>query len=589
MRILLVTFLVFLSSCLFNTLAYALSDRCIEIEQKSGLGLNEAECYVLEHVEKGERALFVISDKRDADSQERFSKLENRTLSADFLKKLLTGSLTDLKVTDEGVSIWNALVKDALHLDNANIAFPIQLFNCTFEEEVNFSMAKFSAKADFYEAEFQKTAIFLFTQFSAEADFSQANFGDVVIFPGVEFLDGVSFRKAQISVGAEFSGAQFKGWADFSETSFKDRSEVKFDKAQFWDGANFESAKFLGTSSFNKTHFLGRAYFRLTHFSGLADFGGAQFSEETYFSGIQFLGDTNFVNAQFLKNAQFEKSKFYGEADFSKVLFSGEADFGGVQFSNSTFFRDSKFRDLSDFKKCRYHRRTFFDNVTGFSNMQIEWEYSSDRSDHDTAEKNIKRRELKYHLKYNETFYIALIKNYRDMGWFQEADDCFYTYRAKKRKYLLGKINDSKEDDNSNLFAISKFWHKIKLYGEYLLLDFAFGYGVKPSKILRTFLLLWLSFSFYYVGFLRSKYGEKLPWWKAWNPFYKPSRFAWALLYSFDKLTPAIKFNSLATLNPNVFIRQNSKRVIYVERIQNLLGWYWFALFLILFSRVWIR
>ena len=134
-----------------------------------------------------------------------------------------------------------------------------------------------------------------------------------------------------------------------------------------------------------------------------------------------------------------------------------------------------------------------------------------------------------------------------------------------------------------------KFWKWIRERSEYFLLDLTFGYGVKPSKILRAFIILWISFSFYYVGFLRSKYGEKLPWWKAWNPFYKPSRFAWALLFSFDKLTPAIKFNSLATLNPNVFIKQNSKRVIYVERIQNLLGWYWFALFLILFSRVWIR
>jgi hypothetical protein len=243
----------------------------------------------------------------------------------------------------------------------------------------------------------------------------------------------------------------------------------------------------------------------------------------------------------------------------------------------------------NDLLSVFYKANISFDNVSGFSNFSIEWEYGP-KSLGNMKEKNtIMRRGLKNHFKYNEIFYIALIKNYRDMGWFKEADDCYYTYRVEKRKHLLEKINESKKDAENNSSTISKFWSKIKLYGEYILLDLTFGYGVKPLKMLRAFLILWITFSFYYVGFLRSKYGENLPWWKAWNPVFKPSRFAWALLYSFDKLTPAIKFNSLVTLNPNVFIKQNSKRVVYVERIQNLLGWYWFALFLILFSRVWIR
>ena len=51
------------------------------------------------------------------------------------------------------------------------------------------------------------------------------------------------------------------------------------------------------------------------------------------------------------------------------------------------------------------------------------------------------QRELKNHLNYNESFYIALIKNYRDMGWFTEADDCYYTYRVEKRKHRLIGLN----------------------------------------------------------------------------------------------------------------------------------------------------
>ena len=46
MKTLLIVFLTFLSSCLLNTLA--LADTCYDYRQKTGLDLNEAECYVLE-------------------------------------------------------------------------------------------------------------------------------------------------------------------------------------------------------------------------------------------------------------------------------------------------------------------------------------------------------------------------------------------------------------------------------------------------------------------------------------------------------------------------------------------------------------
>ena len=58
--------------------------------------------------------------------------------------------------------------------------------------------------------------------------------------------------------------------------------------------------------------------------------------------------------------------------------------------------------------------------------MLIEWE-SNER----------KRQGLKEYLEYDETYYIALIKNYQDMGWLEEADDAYYTYRVEKRQARL--------------------------------------------------------------------------------------------------------------------------------------------------------
>ena len=69
-----------------------------------------------------------------------------------------------------------------------------------------------------------------------------------------------------------------------------------------------------------------------------------------------------------------------------------------------------------------------FDEVTGFSQMQMEWDASHSASVSDPNK--VKQLGLKGHLKYDETFYIALIKDYKDMGWFSQADDVYYTYRV---------------------------------------------------------------------------------------------------------------------------------------------------------------
>ena len=119
MRILLIAFLIVLSSFLFNN--QTLADICTDVEQNSGLKLNEAECYVLEQVEKGKLAHFIIADDFGADFEERFSKKENRELRADFLKQLLTGSFPDLKISDEGVVISNAFINEGLNLKGAII------------------------------------------------------------------------------------------------------------------------------------------------------------------------------------------------------------------------------------------------------------------------------------------------------------------------------------------------------------------------------------------------------------------------------------------------------------------------------------
>jgi hypothetical protein len=103
MKTLLIVYLAFISY--FQFVPFAIADICTEVERSSDSKLNEAECYVLERVEKGEVAHFKKGENlrswqlSEAEFQDRFSKIEDRTLRADFLRKLLTGSLSDLNIS----------------------------------------------------------------------------------------------------------------------------------------------------------------------------------------------------------------------------------------------------------------------------------------------------------------------------------------------------------------------------------------------------------------------------------------------------------------------------------------------------------
>ena len=129
-------------------------------------------------------------------------------------------------------------------------------------------------------------------------------------------------------------------------------------------------------------------------------------------------------------------------------------------------------------------------------------------------------------------------------------------------------------------------------WAEYVLLEITFGYGVKPWKLLCSFLILWIPFSLYYAGFLR--HPEKLPsrgiW--LWNPFRDWCRcISWAAIHSFNILTRGIDFEATRFIEASGYelVKAESKRVVWIQRLQQILGWYLLALFLIMFGKIWIR
>ena len=506
MRPLLIACSVVLSSILFINLT--LADTCSDYRKRTGLDLNEAECYVLEQVEKGKLAHFRESQEWPYGNYlSNFTKIEDRIISANFLSKLLRGQLSELTVTEEGVQIWGALVSKALNLQGATIPFSIHFSDCTFQKEVDFNMTLFTKSASFGNTQFSKAAGFSLAQFSETISFDEAQFLGYAGFSGVQFLGDSSFSNSEFRAKADFNGSKFSSYANFIRT-------------HFFSEASFRETKFLA-----RTHFMG-----------------TQFSDETVFDQVKFF-----------KTANFLRSKFQGS---------------------------------SSFQGCYYHNHIYFGDVTGFSNMQMEWEYDPEKFRAEKEEDNAKLRGLKNHIYYNETFYIALIKNYRDMGWFKEADDCYYTYRVERRKHRLQKLYKQNENIVKNLISFSRLWEKAKLCGEWLLLDLTFGYGMKPKKIFLTFVVFWVLFIPIYLVLLQHQWIRKQVWFKELH-----RRLYRAILFSLDTLLPRVNLRSESTLSPYAFSQVGFKKQLlnFCIRVQEILGWYWFALFLILFSRVWIR
>ena len=402
-------------------------------------------------------------------------------------------------------------------------------------------MTKFFATADFWRAKFCKPANFFTAQFSALANF------------------GI----AQFSGKAMFDNTKFSGMADFGRAQFK--AEVQFSEAEFSTKANFYYVQFQKNANFGEANF-----------SGDVNFFNVIFPENTNFKGTQFSGDADFSSTQLSNGAYFTEANF-----------SGHVNFNGAQFSEKTIFFRSKFMGSSSFLGTRYLGKTAIIDVTGFSNMQIKWEYHPKKLLKETNEQNMPQRGLKDHFLYNETFYMALIKNYREMGWFTEADDCYYTYRVEKREHRLNKLLSQDQDGDTNSSTSGSWWSKFMLNLEWLFLDRTFGYGVKPFKLLKTYIFLWLLFIPIYVAFLRLQYQYgKRKWYM--ELLRKTSR---ATVHSVDNLTPGINLYAFSTLTPYCFDTTGHKKLFLniIVRFQQIAGWYLAALFLILFSRVWIR
>ncbi|MFZ2471689.1 MAG: pentapeptide repeat-containing protein [Methanothrix sp.] len=382
----------------------------------------------------------------------------------------------------------------------------------------NFGEARFLEEADFTQAQFEGTANFRLTSFGKPASFWKAGFLADANFQGAKFMGYASFQSAKISRNADFRGANFKEELNMEFASIQGSAiflgsnlvkEANFFRAELLD-ANFEDAILGGDVQFTEAK-LGRSLFTGSHFQGKASFQRSCFQEDAFFHSAFFKGHALFSQSKFQAKAVFEQAVFAGEAQFSEVSFFKETDFRIVKFCKEALFSASEFQANARFDFAMFQRGAFFTgtqftgtaNFSGsnfqknltFANAKIhvmrlfDAVFSGQINLHnaDFVRLEVRWPTLRHHLAYDGAAYLSLAKNFKNLEWFEDADDCYYHYRRMSQscKTLL----------NRDKMLIKINWSKI-LDG---MAWISCGYGVRPryTVFLSCFLIVLFALLFW--------------------------------------------------------------------------------------------
>ncbi len=315
------------------------------------------------------------------------------------------------------------------------------------------------------------------TIFQKAVNFENTKFNQSANFNGAQFSDFADFSYSQLGESASFWGSKFNGTAWFISTMFRGKAE--FGKSQFTDYADFSGSRFNELAHFLRTQFKGPALFRQSQFNKTAYFGESQFEDNADFSGSRFNELAYFWKNRFNNNAQFWKSQFNGQADFraskfeglaqlwdsqfnetvyfQQSQFKGPADFGSSRFSKDAYFDDAEFNGVIDFNDSRFSKDAFFENAT------FKGKLSFIRTSY--YKLYIRWYNIKGGLAYDDTTYISLMKNFRDLGYIDDYDSCYIQNRIEHR--------------NQDWVGMTALEATIRKFFD-IFLEYLYGYGKKP-------------------------------------------------------------------------------------------------------------
>jgi hypothetical protein len=283
---------------------------------------------------------------------------------------------------------------------HSKIQGKLDLVHLIFAKDVDFSSSIFNDRANFNHCVFQKNCNFLSSRFYGATDYSSSIFNGESLFNEVVFANGVRFDHAQFLGGAYFEGSEYDHAASFYNSSFIGTSN--FIDTKFAQGSDFSLAYFGENGQFQDSSFEKRVLFRATIFQKEAHFLNSKFQNDADLRGAAFGDLAEFGSAIFDKMAYFNGNP---SEKLTGATFKGDLRLNGSKIQN-IMLQDAVFSDNS---------RIFLQN-SEFIHLLIKWD------------------DLKNHLPFDGSVYLALIKNFKDLEQFSDADECYYQYRYRSMK-----------------------------------------------------------------------------------------------------------------------------------------------------------
>ncbi|MGB7570931.1 MAG: pentapeptide repeat-containing protein, partial [Methanothrix sp.] len=207
------------------------------------------------------------------------------------------------------------------------------------------------------------------------------------------------------------------------------------------------------------------------------ELSGSNFTRDVYFGGADFSGYANFEEANFGGYANFKEANFGGYANFVGAAFSGSSSFEDAEFNRNIEFGDTRFENQTSFYRILFKRPAYFENCSIKSLNLTKAEYSR---------LHLRWDDIKS-LHFDEAAYLALIKNYNTLGWYGDANWCYYDYRNAVRNWMAA---------SSPGFAarLSNLLDWLIDYVEWIL----YGYGVRPSFPIAWSVMIILAFRLFF-------------------------------------------------------------------------------------------
>jgi len=356
---------------------------------------------------------------------------------------------------------------------------PIKITNSVFRDNISCKGTTFYGDVDFENTTFQKNAIFNETKFMTAANFNATHFMSGAIFNMSRFEDGGTFDFAYFNNAADFESVWFDKFATFYNATFMSNAQYAF---SMFNGAyaNFESVNCVGDVYFYGSQFNTYATFSNARLEKNADFHAIKYSNGVGFIQTRFFGPANFARSRFIADSIFYQSSFKDSATFSNANFDGPVFFNDTVFSRDANFDNVQFLSPTDMSIASFKGDLQMNN-TKIARMVFDGSTFSKSTRLYLGKADINRlmvswSQIRDIISFDSAAYLALIKNYKDLGQSNDANECYYELR-----YL---------NQGNKPIGFSKLLD--------VLAWLTCGYGVRPQYALFFGLVIILIFAFIY-------------------------------------------------------------------------------------------